>query len=229
MENKTYPVNPRFNSDKYFGCLAGRVSSGIIIVFCLVLPVWSANLSLSDQQNQSASDLSFGRLFTTPEQRKTLDEARHRGGLTRPQITGVDESPVLTPSEVNNRIIQPLKLSGVLLRADGQHQVWVSGGNGRLENPAFNHKILGDILQSANVKVPLQGVNHVAILKPGQVWIPNSQRVEESYRLATPKQAVVSELAVKPVVENLATATGSATMQTSSANEVHSSVQSSAK
>ncbi len=229
MENKKYPVSERFKSAKYFGWLAGRVTSGIIIVFGLVLPVWSANPSSSDHQNQSVGELPFGRLFTTPEQRKTLDEARRRGGLTRPQITGVNESSVVTPAEASNRVVEPLKLSGVLLRADGQHQVWASGGNGRLENPAFNHKIWGDILQSANVKVPLQGANHAAILKPGQVWIPNSQRVEESYRLATPKQPTVSELAVKPVVENLATATSSATMQTPSANEVHSSVQSSTK
>lgn len=182
-----------------------------------------------NQQTTTTKDASFGRVFTTPEQRKSLDEARRRGGLTRaPQIASVDDKATDVPVQTKQQIAQPFKLSGVLLRADGQHQVWVSGESGKRENPDFSRKILGNTLHSANVKVPLQGNNRAAILKPGQVWLPDSDRAEESYRLAVPKPLVAPEPAKKRVVPPVASS--SASVQTSaSVAEVHSSVQSSKK
>jgi hypothetical protein len=211
---------------------------GLGFVMSVVLPVRAETYLLSNQQqtNQHASqqtkiakDVSFGRLFTTAEQRKALDEARRRGGLTRaPQIAGVDEKATDASAQTTHQIAQPFKLSGVLLRADGQHQVWVSGESGKQENPDFSRKILGNSLHSANVKVPLQGNNRAAILKPGQVWLPDSDRAEESYRLAVPKPLVVPEPVKKKVIPP--TASSSASAQSSvSVSGVHSSVQSSTK
>ncbi|MES2674857.1 MAG: hypothetical protein V4660_11510 [Pseudomonadota bacterium] len=210
------------NFIKYFHFLV-RTTYGFFIffVFGMSLPVCAENQDLD-------SAATFGRLFTTPAQRKVLDEARARGGLTHLQITGVDENlPELLPQE-KRQTAQPFKLSGVLMRADGQHQVWVSGESGKRENPDFSRKILGNTLHSANLKVPLQGNNRAAILKPGQVWLPDSDRAEESYRLAVPKPVAASEPSRKRTVP--ATASSSAAAQTSaSASEVRSSVQSSAK
>ncbi|MES2824441.1 MAG: hypothetical protein V4732_12620 [Pseudomonadota bacterium] len=214
---------------QFFKYMAG----GLCLALSLTEPIRAethlANQQQTNQQITDVSDVSFGRLFTTPEQRKSLDEARRRGGLRlAPQIVGVDESTTDLPLLAKQQIAQPFKLSGVLLRADGQHQVWVSGESGKAENPDFSRKILGNTLHSANVKVPLQGNNRAAILKPGQVWLPDSDRAEESYRLAIPKPVVVPEPAKKRVIPPVASS--STSMQTSaSVSEVHSSVQSSKK
>ncbi len=146
---------------------------------------------------QAASDIAFGRLFTTPEERKALDKDRPRGGVVRAQQSGIEQHLGSDTVEGSRNDSQPIKLAGVLLRADGQHQVWVSGGNGQRENPDFAREILGDIVRSAQVKVPLHGAGREAILKPGQVWLPNSQRVEESYRWFTPKPTPATQTSDK--------------------------------
>ncbi len=217
--------------------MINKSSCGLILVLCMALPVCAETSSVAHksqaqnttQQIRITSDLPFSRLFTTPEQRKILDSARRQGGSTRvAQLTGVDENTTNTTLQPNRQTAQPFKLSGVLLRADGQHQVWVSGEGGKQESPAFGRKILGDVSQSANVKVPLQGTNQAAILKPGQVWIPDNHRAEESYRLAVPKPVVAPEPIKKAVAQPIVSSV-SAQASTSASSGVHSSVQSSSK
>lgn len=227
MKNKKHRLDLTLNRlglalNKCFRFLA-RITYGSIVIATVASPAWA------ETQNKMTNDASFGRLFTTPEQRKSLDEVRRQGGLkSTPQVTNTDDNATLAATQINQQPAQPFKLSGVLMRADGQHQVWVSGENGKRENPDFSRKILGSISQSANVKVPLQGNNRAAILKPGQVWLPDSARAEESYRLAVPKPVVVVEPIKKRAVPPAASSSASA--QTSaSVSEVHSSVQSSTK
>lgn len=184
-----------------------------------------------NRQTVAADELPFGRLFTTPQQRQALDEARRTGGTIRPQVSGVDESST-APTIINTP--QPIKLLGVLLRADGKNKVWLSGGSNTFENTVNNRAIVGNISQSANVKVPLRGFNNAAILKPGQVWSPTKGRAEEAYQIPVPKPVVVEPIAVEPVPKPIAeqsSAAASSSAQTSSvsSSEVHSSVQSSAK
>lgn len=214
---------------------------GLSLALSLALPVRAETSPVHEPQEKQAkqpirltSDLPFERLFTTPQQRSALDSARRHGSLRRePQISGVDENLTTAPMQANHQLAQPFKLSGVLLRADGQHQVWVSGESGKRESPTFNRKILGDISQSATVKVPLQGSNQAAILKPGQVWIPDNRRAEESYRLAIPKPIIVTELTkkmvVQPVASSVSAQASSASVSSARSVEVHSSVQSGTK
>ena len=235
MINKTDPTKAKTESMIKWG---SRIVSGFTLALGLVLPAWAEKEPQDKQANhvkeatqpiRLTSDLPFERVFTTPQQRSALDNARRNGSLKRTsQISGVDENTTSAP-QANNQPAQPFKLSGVLLRADGQHQVWVSGESGRRENPTFNRKILGDISQSANVKVPLQGSHQAAILKPGQVWLPNNQRAEESYRLAVPQPVVVPEptkkVVVQPVASSVFAQASSASVSSARSAEVQSSVQ----
>jgi hypothetical protein len=131
----------------------------------------------------------FKRLFTTTEQRLALDEWRRHGGLQNPQVSGINANETTTPEPTFNAT-QPVKLSGILLRADGKNTVWVNGNIDTKEDGNYAHDIRGNSLQSGSVKVPLRNINSDAILKPGQVWVPDSKRVEEAYQIAPPKPIV---------------------------------------
>jgi hypothetical protein len=205
-----------------------------LVLLVLVVPVSGetkdSNAHYSSSTGSKApEDLPFGRLFTTPEQREMLDQTRRNSGSIRPQLTVVDES-LTGEGTSTSSAPQPIKLMGVLLRADGQNRVWVSGGSDTRENTVNNRAIMGTITQSANVKVPLRGLNNAAILKPGQVWNATKGRVEEAYQIPVPKPVVVEPVA-KPVVERSPVAATGSSAQTSSnsSSEGQSSAQSSAK
>lgn len=174
-------------------------------------------------------DASFGRLFTTSAQRHALDEARHNGGYARSHISGVDEN-----SNREAGAVPLIKLSGVLMRADGQHQIWINGVSQTNQTNHNKRIIVGSILQSASVKVPLRGSHSEAILKPGQVWIPTKRRMEEAYQLPVAKPIVAEPLS-KPDAKNppqpTLSSSVSSSFQASSTNtrEVNSSVQASTK
>lgn len=186
----------------------------------------AANSSLKSSR-QIVNEAPFGTLFTTPQQREALDKARRSGGTIRPQVSGVDENSTTSPIA---NTPQPIKLMGVLLRADGKNKVWLSGGSNTFENTVNNRAIVGNISQSANVKVPLRDGNNAAILKPGQVWSPSKGRAEEAYQVPVPKP-VVTEPVAKPLAGQSPSAASSSSAQSSSVSslEVHSSVPSSTK
>lgn len=168
------------------------ISIASMMVYSAEMPA-SNNLQVISTQPVSSlaerKDESFNRLFTTPQQRQILDEWRAHGGLKKSHVSGTDENkadleiePVVDPG-------QPVKLSGILMRADGRNAVWL---NGSLEKPTEGsaHTIRGSKLQSASVKVPLRANEPGAILKPGQVWVPDGQQVKEAYQIPQPKAAL---------------------------------------
>jgi hypothetical protein len=172
---------------------------------------------ISDNK-QSHSEPPFGRLFTTPEQRVFLDKLRKQGGLQISRLTVKNENETPAPEQAKNLAPQEIKLAGILWRADGKHKVWLTGTG------TSNRSILGDAMQSANLKVPISGVNSGAILKPGQVWVSSNNRAEEAYRLAVPKSVAASSMPneVTPVMNKTQ-------LSSTSISEVQSSAQSSQK
>jgi hypothetical protein len=158
--------------------------------------------------NMKITEPTFAHLFTSPEQRRRFDAIRRQGGLKSSEFRGSDEAPTPVAEQAIPLAPQPIKLAGILWRSDGKHKIWLSGAG-----VVSSRNILGDVLQSANLKVPLQGENYGAILKPGQVWVGENRRVEEAYRQAAPKTVAAS----------------STPTSSSSTSEVQSSAQSSEK
>jgi hypothetical protein len=161
--------------------------------------------------NAFGSEPAFGRLFTTPEQRASLDKLRKQGGLQASRPIVSNETETRTLEQATSVTPQEIKLAGILWRADGKHKIWLSG-----LGSANDQTILGNSKESANLKVPLRGVGQGAILKPGQVWVDSNHRVEEAYRQVVPKPVAASS------TKKIATSS-------SSSIEVQSSAQSSQK
>jgi hypothetical protein len=215
-------MNRQFRSKSQLNVSVARryfAASVLVYIFVLVSigDVFAAS-EISDNK-LSHSELPFGRLFTTPEQRASLDKLRKQGGLQISRLSLRNESEAPGPEQATNLAPQEIKLAGILWRADGKHKVWLTG-----TGTNSNRSILGDAMQSANLKVPIYGVNSGAILKPGQVWVSSNHRAEEAYRLAVPKSVAASSTPseVTPV-------TNKTPLSSTSISEVQSSAQSSQK
>jgi hypothetical protein len=176
--------------------MKNTISCTLVLCTVFFAPQKIAAEPSSPTQTQPAaidSELPFDRLFTTPQERKALNSQRRIHGFINP-TSGQDNADEEKKLKQANTY-QPhesIKFSGVLIRADGQQQVWI---NGKLANdqPGFKTKqiIQGDKQHSATIKIPLRA--NQAILKPGQVWVPTSKKVGESYLLLnTPKKEALS-------------------------------------
>jgi|GEM_PF-1495459 len=181
-------------------------------------------IAAEDTTSNQPVDDDFGRLFTAQYERNLIDKARLSGGFVPAKVTGINDNSV-TSSDTQT---QSIKVLGVLLRADGKNKVWLSGASDPSNNIVNGRSIIGNINQSANVKV---GVNNGTILKPGQVWSPLTGR-QESYQIPVPKPAI-NETVTAPVVakKQPTAAVSSSSVSTSSAStsEAQSSVSKSAK
>lgn len=118
----------------------------------------------------------YGRLFTYPATRRYLDKNRS-SKITNESAVSIKSGPVNADAVQTQS--RKVKLSGYVLREDGQHMVWLNG-NSELSNqndsdyraskPSTRRK---SVYVHANKKSTL--------LKPGQVWLLDSQEIEESY------------------------------------------------
>lgn len=114
------------------------------------------------------------RLFTTPAQRKALDQTRSAGS-----------SPVelSLPAAVNESIAvnneRSLFVRGFVQRQGGVNTVWVNDSSTlRPQELAPNLRV--DARKIRDAKVPISIDEHVVKLKPGQVYLGDGQPVIES-------------------------------------------------
>ncbi len=121
---------------------------------------------------------TFDRLFTTTEQRRFLDRKRLNGD-TGDNVELITNNP---KTSVDNVIEKPeVRLSGVLLREDGRNMVWV---NGQSELSTRQDKtVKANKPKSGSISVSVHSQQRSARLKPGQVWLLDQRRVEESYKV----------------------------------------------
>lgn len=174
-----------------------------LLIVYLWQPLHSAAANEATGQRQTLSpdipEGQFGRLFTTPRERALLDAQRQQHGFSEPLITSVEVASTSDIAPVDTQ--QSIKLSGILLRADGQQQIWI---NGKLQpqqkkiNIKQNTKAV--MPTSATLKVPIQKQNQHTTLKPGQVWVLGSRKTTESYLLpeSRPKKIDVPVEVKKP-------------------------------
>ncbi|HMU65744.1 MAG TPA: hypothetical protein PKE57_01285 [Cellvibrionaceae bacterium] len=121
-------------------------------------------------------DLPFARLFNTPDQRQSADRRRARQNTPGAAVTPSAPGPAAAG--------QPMRLSGVMVRADGEQVLWVNGQLQRQSAASPRFKVLGQ-QRSDSLRV------HMAAreLKPGQVWRSGSGKAQEAYQVAPPRPA----------------------------------------
>lgn len=142
---------------------------------CLLFLLASLAALVNDVFAKEEVDENFDRLFTTSNERKKLDHAREQGLLYKKSsdlendLNTNDQKHAANPSAV--------KMSGIILRADGKAQVWVSG------KPLYTSliQLKANKKTSANLRIPLSGKS--ISLKPGQVI--SDGKAKESYYFVT--------------------------------------------
>jgi len=123
----------------------------------------------------------LGRLFTTPEQRSTLDELRYQTQLERPEaepepkaVARVEEEQPQEPG------VSRLTVNGIVRRSRGPGTVWVNGAlveRGGLTAEGLTVEDAG----GANVHIRLPSGARTIALKPGQRIDVDSGAVLDSY------------------------------------------------
>lgn len=101
---------------------------------------------------QTGQTQQLGRLFNTPQQRATLDARREGSAL---------DSPPPPPAPAVEYRPEPLQLSGVVQRSNGQNTVWV--------NQAPLPDSEGQVLKDRSVSLRLPSGQRIT-LKPGQSY-----------------------------------------------------------
>jgi hypothetical protein len=149
-----------------------------VLMLFIAIPIYAGD---GDKEN-------FDRLFTSQSERQKLDNLRKEGLLyKKPVSDAIDENkPVAKRHE--------LKVSGIVLRADGKAQVWMSG------EPLYSSlkKLNTTKNTSADLRVPLEGKS--ISLKPGQVL--ENGKAKEAYYFVTHSSAASQALA-EPQVQSV--------------------------
>ncbi len=114
----------------------------------------------------------FGTLFTTAEQRAKLDSGVRDTG----PVTG-DATGGTAPSA---KTFRPLKLNGTLISRSGRKEVWI---NGQPEIHNNKHKYSRvNLGRNGNVHFKPSAASVPRLMKPGQVYDPQTGTVHESYQ-----------------------------------------------
>jgi hypothetical protein len=127
---------------------------------------------------QAASD-DFGRLFTTPDERKKLQTLRNSAPEIDEEIEIIVEEFDVVEEEVKPpRDINGITLNGVVYRKGNKSTVWLNGSNsyeGNLSSEYYriNTKDIND--KKVSVTVPEFDLQFD--LKVGQTYEPNDERL----------------------------------------------------
>lgn len=134
-------------------------------------------LALVFLSNLAWGEESFGRLFTTPSERTTLDHLRQTRKIepvadTDQPLEVIEAAPV-TPPEIS--------VQGYVKRSDGKKgTVWINQKPVQ-ENSTSGGVELGKLPKSGNeVQIKLPGLDKDLKLKAGQVYDPGTDSVAES-------------------------------------------------
>jgi len=160
--------------------------------YCLIVAFSFISMNVGAEGNE------FGRLFTTPEERHRLDKLRAgkqsiintkeriKGLGTvkgKPEgIVSIENNVSANSKDVGHKKNQnnlSLHLSGVIVRNDGQEEVWV---NGKLLS---SNNGLDAVISKKNTVLLKKGNQEnspsQAKLKVGQKWLPYSNKVIDVY------------------------------------------------
>jgi len=117
---------------------------------------------------------AIGRLFTTPSERSNLDYLRQ---TSRAKVLEVDSGDA---KEEAPAIPSDIAVQGYVKRSDGQKStVWINSVPMQ-ENTANSDVQVGKLSPNNNmVPIVVPGTGRVVGLKAGQVYVPETDKVEE--------------------------------------------------
>ncbi len=144
----------------------------------VLLQFFSANtLALDDDaKTLNQESLQFGRVFTTQEQRVELNKLRADGLLEGA------ESQVEVKASVERNERNQMRFSGFVLSEDGENTVWIDGKSKLTQSDSTSEaKVSRPSSVSQSAKIVAE--NKSTIIKPGQVWLLNSDEVKEGYEI----------------------------------------------
>ena len=125
----------------------------------------------------AASD-GFGRLFTTPEERRNLQVLRYSEPEIEEVIEFIVEIDEVAEEKTEPRDIEGITLNGIVYRKGGKSTAWLNGSNsyeGSLTSEYFRINA-GDI-NSRKVSVTVPEASLEFDLKVGQTYEPNDDRL----------------------------------------------------
>lgn len=154
-------------------------------------------------QVQAAPKDDFGRLFSRPEERKSLDYLRQNQPLKTisPAENLQTESALEAPLELPD----PITLQGYVKRSDGtKSTLWINNQAVQEDSTVDNVQIgklnqqgrsnLGGSSEGLDVKIPANGKR--IRLKAGQVYEPETNQIKELKTVEKEKQIYLQETGV---------------------------------
>ena len=136
---------------------------------------------------------SLGRLFTTPQERATLNDIRYQSRFQTPEPEPEPEVEVVVPAgepEPSGPVVSRLTVNGVVRRTGGPGTVWVNGD--QVERGGVTRegvRVQGATRGARNVRLQLPSGASSVELKPGQEIDVASGAVLEAYEKAEPGAA----------------------------------------
>ncbi|MEP5763834.1 MAG: hypothetical protein ABJ308_04540 [Halieaceae bacterium] len=126
----------------------------------------------------------FDRIFTTPQERRELDEFRRTGRSATPAL-----AVELEQGPASAKAAEQVRFSGYMVRSDGSQMVWVDGRSQLSTESSRNAGVVQGKIPAVTDGGADAGAQSLrfksreseASLKPGQVWMLNEGRVVESY------------------------------------------------
>lgn len=151
-----------------FACCIHRACSLTFAASILLLATHNTHL-------HAEADYPFKRVFTTEAEREVIDKIR-----LQPQ-----NSEQL--SQINATASVPsITFSGVHIGTNGKHLVWVNGKSSLSKTPPDTTlKTSRPTKKTGSARIYNDGKS--TRLKPGQVWLINSNEVQEGYEIRAPE------------------------------------------
>jgi hypothetical protein len=137
----------------------------VLVLLCACTP----ELFAADSKQADIRELD--RFFTTRAERAELDAMRRSGG-------SISYSPATGNSRAAPQVIE---MKGIMQRERGAPVVWVNEGN-TLNSERIDDQISVRAENIGNKSAVINNSGHAIRLKPGQVWQPDTNTVEEKYR-----------------------------------------------
>lgn len=138
--------------------------TGLILALVLVAPPLGAD--------------TLGRLFTTPEQRATLDKLRAAKPKKPPPRVAKNEAPEPEPEPVPS--LRAFEVDGIVVRSGGPNAAWLDGHHVYYRRTTAEGVEVDPARATAEgLHLRLPGEHRSLEIKPGQRFDPRQERVTE--------------------------------------------------
>ncbi|NOT14998.1 MAG: hypothetical protein HOP21_05350 [Methylotenera sp.] len=142
----------------------------------------------------------FGRLFSRPNERKSLDILRQNQKL---KVIKPEDNIATAPENIAPpQLPAPVTLQGYVKRSDGTSTLWINN-KAVQENSAVDEVQIGKLqsqtgttqaMDGLNVKIPANGKQ--IRLKAGQVYLPETNQIRELKTVEKAKRLNLEETGV---------------------------------